>query len=298
MLTLLIVLLHDTSYLPNLLKAWRDIGVPGVTIMESVGGFQAEKILKRSGLSALLNLFDQNTEKQRFIFSLIENQNVLDQAISEADRVVGGFDRPNSGILFTVPIGQTLGLIKRREKTEEEIIIPQKNSNNLLSWFEEEIKDQYGAKTISDWDKKRKQQVSKILPSNKSQTIICATDTPLDKILEAFKINPEVSLACIINSEERLVGLIDSAQILEMKLIPTMPENFIKNPEGFEKAIAYAKKYPEYLASDIMKEAVYIINEGTVEDAFLAFQSCGLSSLPLVNKHYRVKGMINLIDLV
>jgi len=299
MLTLLILILHDTTCLPDLLSAWKKIGVPGVTIMESVGGFQAEKILKRSGLSALLNLFDQTTEKQRFIFSLVNNQDTLDQAISEADRVVGGFDRPRSGILFTLPVGQALGLQKRRETNNsiEELIIQDKNSDNLLSWFKEEIKTQYGEEVVANWDKKRKQPISAIIKASDLQPNLISVDTPLDQVLTKIKNNPDVPLACIINSEERLVGLIDLALLMEMKLIPTMPQKFIQDPEGFEKALAYAKKYPEYLAADIMKDPFYVINEGTFEDAFIAFQTSKLPCLPVVNKHYRVKGIIKLLDL-
>ena len=102
----------------------------------------------------------------------------------------------------------------------------------------------------------------------------------------------------MINSEERLVGLIDASKLLEMKLIPTMPQKFIRNPEGFEKALVYARKFPEYLASDIMQEPVYVLNEGNLEDAFFAINSSKLACLPIVNKHYRVKGMIALLDLL
>ncbi len=299
MLTLLIIILHDISCLPDLLEAWKKIGVPGVTIMESVGGFQAENLIKRSGLSALLNLFDQSTEKQRFIFSLINNQDTLDQAISEADRVVGGFDRPSSGILFTLPVGQVLGLQKRRViAADEDLKLPDKDSDNLLSWFEEEVKNQYGEKVVSNWDSKRKQQISQIVFNSKLSANIIPVDSTLDEVLAAFKENPEVPIACVINSEDRLVGLIDAAQLMEMKLIPTMPQKFIQNPEGYEKALAYAKKYPEYLASDIMKEPVYVLNEGNIEEAFFAFHNSKLTCLPVVNKHYRIKGIISLLDLV
>ena len=268
--------------------------------MESVGGFQAENLLKRSGFSALLNLFDQTTEKQRFIVTLINNQDTLDQAVSEADRVVGGFDRPNSGILFTLPVGQALGLKKRRQINPDQIAIkaPVKTSDNLLSWFEEEIRDQYGDKVVSNWDEQRKQKVSQFVKDSKLKANIILVDAKLDVIITAFKDNPNVPLACVINAEERLVGLIDAAQLLDMKLIPTMPQKFIQNPEGYEKALSYARKYPDYLASDIMKEPVYVMNDGTLEDAFLSFNSSKLTCLPIVNKHYRVKGIINLLDLL
>ena len=151
---------------------------------------------------------------------------------------------------------------------------------------------------MADWDSKRKQKISSALKISDLKANIISVDAPLDEVLSAFKANPDVSIACVINSEERLVGLIDAAQLLDMKLIPTMPQKFIQEPEGYEEALAYAKKYPEYLAADIMKEPVFVLNEGTIEDAFFAFHNSKQSCLPIVNKHYRVKGIISLLDLV
>ena len=49
-LTLLIVILHDLDKLPELLGAWKEANVPGVTILQSAGGFHAEKLARRGGL--------------------------------------------------------------------------------------------------------------------------------------------------------------------------------------------------------------------------------------------------------
>ena len=88
MLTLVVVILHNLDYLPVLLEAWKKAKVPGVTILQSAGGFQAEELAKRSGLAGLLSLFEANTASQRMIFSLIDDPDILEVAISEADRVV------------------------------------------------------------------------------------------------------------------------------------------------------------------------------------------------------------------
>jgi len=112
MTTLLMVILHDLTYMPEILDAWKRIGVPGVTILHSIGGFQASELVRKSGLGGFLKMFEEVRSSQRTLFSLIDDQALLEQAISEADRVVKGFDRPRSGILFTLPIGQVLGLQK------------------------------------------------------------------------------------------------------------------------------------------------------------------------------------------
>ena len=106
MLTLVIVILHNLDLLPNLLEAWKQAGIPGVTILPSTGGFQAAAQFQRGGLASLLKLVDQANPSQRLLFSLVDNENTLAIAISEAERVVGGFDRPHSGILFTLPVGK------------------------------------------------------------------------------------------------------------------------------------------------------------------------------------------------
>ena len=62
--TLLIIILHDADHLPDLLNAWRRVGVPGATILPSAGGHDTEKSARRGGLSSFLNLFDQGRSPQ------------------------------------------------------------------------------------------------------------------------------------------------------------------------------------------------------------------------------------------
>ena len=93
--TALIVILHNPDLLPKLLKAWDRAGVPGATILPSMGGYQAQKHARRGGLSALINMFTQEEPGQRTVMSLIDEAEILERAISEADRVVKGFDSPS-----------------------------------------------------------------------------------------------------------------------------------------------------------------------------------------------------------
>ena len=125
MLTMLVVILHEVEYLPQLLGAWREIGVSGVTILESMGGFQAEALATRGGLGGFLTLFDSTKSGQRTLFSLIDDPDLLERAIAEADRVVKGFDRPHSGILFTIPLDRSLGLKKWSKTSEKPLKLPE-----------------------------------------------------------------------------------------------------------------------------------------------------------------------------
>ena len=121
MTTALYVILHDPELMPKLLKAWKKAGIPGVTIIPSMGGFEAEKHVRRGGLNGLLNLITHDDSSgQHTLMSVIDEPEMLELAISEADRVVKGFDSPNNGILFTLPIGHVLGLNKWRQQSLEE----------------------------------------------------------------------------------------------------------------------------------------------------------------------------------
>ncbi len=305
MLTLLIIVLHDLDRLPDLLDAWKKAGIPGVTILQSAGGFQAEALVRRGGLAGLLNLFDQSTSQQRLLFSLIDNPETLEVAISEADRVVKGFDRPNSGILFTLPIDKALGLQKwgqadQKKKTDKKSKPAKKDrgTENLLSWFEEEIETRYGRGAAAKWKKIRSTKVSKAIKVFNLKPTLVNVDTPLKGVVSTFLANPESPIGCVINKEERLVGLIEETKFAEMMLVPVMPEKFIQDLDGYDQALKFAKIDPKSLASDIMGEPAFASLDGTIEQAYVEMKQRKLPGLPVVNKHYRVVGYLTLLELL
>ena len=112
---LVIIILDDLERLPALLSSWRDIGV-GATLVNSQGGFRLGNWMDRLGLGALSRLIEQGNSdhEQRLVLSLIQEPDILDRAIAEAERVMEGFYKPNSGILFVIPVAKVLGLPKRR----------------------------------------------------------------------------------------------------------------------------------------------------------------------------------------
>ena len=65
MTTLLMITLHDLTHMPELLEAWKRIGVPGVTILNSMGGFQASELVRSKGLGGFLKMFEEVRSGQR-----------------------------------------------------------------------------------------------------------------------------------------------------------------------------------------------------------------------------------------
>ena len=75
MIYLLIVILDDLSHMPDLLQTWKEIGVPGGTIMESAGAYRASTWLSRVGLSAIDRLFEAKEVRRRTLMAQLKPTN-------------------------------------------------------------------------------------------------------------------------------------------------------------------------------------------------------------------------------
>ena len=85
---LLIVILDDLTCMPDLLQTWRTIGVPGTTILESVGAYRVGTWLSRVGIRDIDLLFEDKELRRRTLFAAIEDDEILAQA--EAFEKEGG----------------------------------------------------------------------------------------------------------------------------------------------------------------------------------------------------------------
>jgi CBS domain-containing protein len=301
--TLLIIILHDADNLPELLKAWRRVGVPGATILPSAGGHDTEKESRRGGLGYFLNLFDQGKSPQRTVLSIIDDPEILEVAIAEADRVVKGFDSPKSGILFTLPLGQVLGLQKwgqPRDGSEikEEPDPEEKSVARLLKWFEEDVKGRYGEEALQDWTRQRNTPVSEILPLLDLHPTIVKMNTPLTEVMTELLANPGVPAACVVNTEGRLMGVIPIKALADVMMIPVMPESYINDPDEYEKALQYAQITDQHIAAGVMKDPVFVPQEETLANVFQKMRENNLSGIPVVDKNYQIAGFITLLGLM
>jgi hypothetical protein len=96
----------------ELLNEWKALGVPGATLLDSIGLHEARQRIGRDDLPlfpSLRNLLAQESP-QRTLFAVVGDEIDIEQLIAVSERVVGGFDKPNSGILFVVPVSHVRGL--------------------------------------------------------------------------------------------------------------------------------------------------------------------------------------------
>ena len=276
MTNLLIVFLDDLTCMPDLLQAWRSIGVPGTTIMESMGAFRVESWLDRVGLGSLDRLFEAKEVRRRTLFTAIEDDELLARTIAEAERVVGGFDRPDSGLLLVLPVAQVKGLKKVMPKLEQTL--------PPAVW--------------SNFDSPRNTPVEEVAAILNLEPTIVNADTPLEDIAQKMLTYPNVHVACVVAEDGRLVGLLRLRVLADNIFFHILPEEFLSEISDLAEAMEFADRSHIRTAGDAMQDPIWVKQGETVKDAFKRMHENNLTGLPIVNDLYRVVGYINLLELL
>ena len=277
MIYLLIVILDDLRLMPELLRTWKKIGVPGATILESVGAYRTSTWLSRVGLGAIDRLFEAEEVRRRTLLVAIESDELLAQAIAEAERVVGGFDRPDSGLLLVLPVAQVRGLHKVQPKPRREKLPPA---------------------VRPDWVVQRDTPVEVVVETLNLEPTIVHLDTPLDEVAQAMFAHPRVHVVCVINDDGRLVGVLDLRTLADDLFFHIMPEEFLSEVTDLEHAMQFAEMSGMRTAADAMHEPVWVKRGETVKDAFKRMHEHNVPGLPVVDDRYHVTGYINLLELM
>ncbi len=277
MFYLLIVILDDLRLMPELLRVWKSIGVPGATILASAGAHRTSTWLSRVGLGAIDRLFEAEEVRRRTLLVAIEGDDLLAQAIAEAERVVGGFDRPDSGLLLVLPMAQVRGLHKVQPKPRQDKLPPA---------------------VRPDWVVQRDTPIQVVVDTLNLEPTLVRLDTPLDEVVQAMLAHPRVHTACVLNDDGRLVGVLDLRTLADDFFFHLMPEEFLSEITDLEHAMAFAARSGMRTAADAMQAPVWVKNGRTVKDAFKRMHEHNLQGLPVVDDRYHVTGYINLLELM
>ncbi len=158
---------------------------------------------------------------------MIEDDDLLAQAIAEAERIVGGFDRPNSGVLIVLPISQAKGLYKAKPKPAQEISPPAMRP---------------------DWQILRDTPVEEIDAIMRLEPTIVGTEDSLNEVAQCMLAHPNVHVASVVAEDGRLVGLLSLKNLADDLFFHILPEEFIAESTDIEKMMAFADKVPNIYA--------------------------------------------------
>ena len=276
MAQLLVVILDDLKPLPGLLEAWRAIGVSGATILESVGAYRAENWLSRADLGALSRLFEAEEVRRRTILTAVDDA-LLDEAIAEADRVVGGFDRPHSGVVFALPISRIVGA-RSADKTSVQTALP--------------------PAIQAGWQVRLGTTVETAAVTLDLQPNLVEVDAPLTEAACRMLEHPRVHVVCVVSADERLVGLLDLPSLADDLFFHILPEEFMSEITDLDQVMRFADQSRIRTVADAMQDPVWVKAGETVKDAFKRMHEHHLSGLPINDDRYHVIGYINLLELL
>lgn len=111
---LILFVLHDPEKLRELLDAWKEAGVSGATVLFSTGmGRIRQSATLRDDLPLMPSLEDFLPKVERLsrtVFTMIDDEAVVDKVIAATQRVVGDLNEPDRGLLIVLPVAQIYGL--------------------------------------------------------------------------------------------------------------------------------------------------------------------------------------------
>jgi len=274
---LLIVVLEDLTKLHDLLQAWHEIGIPGATILESIGAHRARSWLSWVGLGGLERLFEAKEVRRRTLFAALDDEELMERAVAEAENVVGGFDRPYSGMLLVLPVTLSKGLNRPVQTTSVQILPPAIRPG---------------------WDVLRSTPIEQADIILHLEPTIVRPDTPLDEVAQAMLAHPNTHVACVVAEDGRLTGLIKLRALADDLFFHILPEEFLSEVTDLEHMLAYANKSRMRTAADAMSKPVWVKRGETVKDAFKRMHENDLPGMPVVDERYRVVGYIDLLELL
>lgn len=118
---LVVCVLSAVDKCPDVLDAWEDAGVTGITILESTGMGQIRRHMAYRDdlplMPSLVELFRGREVRHRTFFTLVPDEAMIDRLIRATEAIVGDMTKPDNGILFAVPVSRAHGI--RPPKAQE-----------------------------------------------------------------------------------------------------------------------------------------------------------------------------------
>lgn len=106
----LFIVLNEVDYLDDILAGFVENGVRGATVLDSQG---MGSIIANSGshgvpiFGYLKTLLADALPYNKTIFTVLENEVLVNKAVSVVQEVLRDISGSNTGFMFTVPIGKT-----------------------------------------------------------------------------------------------------------------------------------------------------------------------------------------------
>ena len=110
------LVLDNPALLGDVLEAWTDIGIRGITILESTGVHRVRSRASSQDAPFMLGfsrLLRTDQVGHNTLFAVVPDMEIVKQAVAATEKVVGDLSQPNTGVLFAMPVEAAWGLPKQ-----------------------------------------------------------------------------------------------------------------------------------------------------------------------------------------
>ena len=119
MYRMVVLVMDELEKVSEVMEAWQEVGVSGITVWDSRGlGRTHHSTVVRNGIPLMPSLswlLQTREEEHRTIFTLVDNDEIVDKLIEETEKITGGLDGPKKGILFVLPVMRAVGVVSADE---------------------------------------------------------------------------------------------------------------------------------------------------------------------------------------
>lgn len=114
---LLVFILNQEEFLEEVMEAYVEAGITGATILDSegMGRFLAYEVPLFADFKEFMK---GNKPYNKTILSIVADDSTVLRLKAILDEVVGGMDKPGTGIMFTIPVDWAAGLTKTVDDQE------------------------------------------------------------------------------------------------------------------------------------------------------------------------------------
>lgn len=109
----LFLILNKTEKLNDVLEAYVKVGIKGATVVDSqgMGSALSESNLPMFG-GFLRTVLDNNRPFNKVVFSVVKDEEVLNDAIAAVEDILGDMSKPGVGLMFVMPVDRVVGWTK------------------------------------------------------------------------------------------------------------------------------------------------------------------------------------------
>ena len=120
---MILFVLHDPSKFQEVLSAWNEAGVSGITILPSTGQKRLQdKFAFRDDIPLMPTLDDLLQHEEilnQTLLTIVPSEEMVDKIVAVTQALIGDLNLPNTGILAVIPVLRVYGL-DRKEPLKEE----------------------------------------------------------------------------------------------------------------------------------------------------------------------------------